>query len=285
MKSRAAFTDVENNRFIETDTASDETNYQIDLPEGGNDTVASNLVLKSANANNRAIIHFGGEVPNPVGTLLVHDNQFYSQRDPTVLVLNQSTGQPITIANNGLSSTISIPVDGNSASATISGSTRLDLSHAPATAIQLPAIDTAGGPGNGGSGSSASGQGSGGASPAALEQALIDSSFYLAHNPDVRAAGMDPVVHFEQYGWAEKRAPDALFDVGFYLQANPDVAAAGMDPLMHYAVYGWKEGRNPSASFNTSGYLAGNPDVKLAGMDPLQHYLTYGIHEGRGPGF
>jgi hypothetical protein len=109
----------------------------------------------------------------------------------------------------------------------------------------------------------------------------FDSSFYLAHNPDVAAAGLDAFTHYQLYGWKEGRNPDGFFDITFYLQHNPDVAAAHIDALAHYELYGWKEGRDPSASFSTLGYLAANPDVKLAGMDPLDHYLLYGLAEGR----
>jgi hypothetical protein len=54
-----------------------------------------------------------------------------------------------------------------------------------------------------------------------------------------------------------------------------------MDPLLHYEEYGWKEGRNPSAQFDTGKYLAANPDVAAAHMDPLLHYELYGNSEGR----
>jgi hypothetical protein len=109
----------------------------------------------------------------------------------------------------------------------------------------------------------------------------FDSSFYLAHNPDVAAAGLDAFTHYQLYGWQEGRNPDSFFDITFYLQHNPDVAAAHMNALVHYEQFGWKEGRDPSASFSTLGYLAANPDVKLAGIDPLDHYLLYGQAEGR----
>ncbi len=33
------------------------------------------------------------------------------------------------------------------------------------------------------------------------------------------------------------------FDPAAYLRANPDVAAAGVDPVRHYRTHGWKEGR------------------------------------------
>ena len=32
--------------------------------------------------------------------------------------------------------------------------------------------------------------------------------------------------------------PHPLFDTDWYLQQNPDVAAAGMNPLLHYMQHG-----------------------------------------------
>jgi hypothetical protein len=46
-----------------------------------------------------------------------------------------------------------------------------------------------------------------------------------------------------------------------------------VNPLAHYEQFGWKEGRDPSAHFDTTGYLAANPDVAAAGVNPLDHYL------------
>jgi hypothetical protein len=74
---------------------------------------------------------------------------------------------------------------------------------------------------------------------------------------------------------------DPLFDAGFYLTANPDVLAAGVDPLAHFRQSGWHEGRSPDLVFDTSGYLAAYPDVAAAGVDPLEHYLHHGIQESR----
>lgn len=110
---------------------------------------------------------------------------------------------------------------------------------------------------------------------------LFDPSYYLAHNPDVLAAGVDPYQHFITNGWKEGRDPSGLFSVSYYLQHNPDVAAAGINPLLHYELYGWKEGRDPSAQFSTDKYLAAYSDVRAANVDPLVHYLTYGQSEGR----
>ena len=83
-------------------------------------------------------------------------------------------------------------------------------------------------------------------------------------------SGMDPS------GDARQR-----FDVRYYLQKTPDVAAAHVDPLTHYEQSGWKEGRNPSAAFGTAAYLSHNADVAATGLNPLVHYLQYGQAEGR----
>jgi hypothetical protein len=37
------------------------------------------------------------------------------------------------------------------------------------------------------------------------------------------------------------------FDTGDYLAANPDVAAAGVNPLLHYLALGIHEGRSSHA--------------------------------------
>ena len=75
--------------------------------------------------------------------------------------------------------------------------------------------------------------------------------------------------------------PDAFFNTAYYLSHNPDIAAAHIDPLRHYEQYGWKEGRDPSAQFSTAKYLAAYADVKAAGMDPLLHFVAFGQAEGR----
>ena len=112
---------------------------------------------------------------------------------------------------------------------------------------------------------------------------LFDSAYYLSHNPDVAAAGVDPLQRYLTIGWKQGRNPDALFDTNYYLSQNPDpdVAAGGVNPLQHYEIFGWKEGRNLSLAFSTSSYEQANPDVAAAGVDPLQHYFVFGQHEGR----
>mgnify|MGYP003704805855 CR=1 FL=1 len=70
-------------------------------------------------------------------------------------------------------------------------------------------------------------------------------------------------------------------DAKGYLNAYQDVAKANVDPLLHYDLYGYKEGRDPSTSFDTAAYLAANPGVASAGANPMVHYLMFGAVEGR----
>lgn len=111
--------------------------------------------------------------------------------------------------------------------------------------------------------------------------ALVGDAFYNVTYDDVRAAGIDPELHYSLFGWREGRDPNAFFSTTGYRAANPDVAASGGDPLAQYHASGWREGRDPSAGFDTQLYLLRNPDVAAADIDPLAHYLDYGQYEGR----
>lgn len=74
-----------------------------------------------------------------------------------------------------------------------------------------------------------------------------------------------------------------FFDEAYYLARNPDVAKASIQPIEHYLYYGAAEGRNPSPDFDTDFYLESYPDVAQAGINPLVHFLKYGAEEGRRP--
>ena len=76
----------------------------------------------------------------------------------------------------------------------------------------------------------------------------------------------------------------SFFDAKYYLASNPDLQSAGVDPAKHYLLHGWREHRDPSALFRSSQYLFDNPDVARARINPLLHYLRYGFQEGRSIG-
>jgi 2-polyprenyl-3-methyl-5-hydroxy-6-metoxy-1,4-benzoquinol methylase len=66
------------------------------------------------------------------------------------------------------------------------------------------------------------------------------------------------------------------FDKVWYLYTNEDVKAAGVDPIVHYVNYGWREGRDPSGIFSTNEYLAKYPEVSAKNICPLVHFIRTG---------
>lgn len=126
--------------------------------------------------------------------------------------------------------------------------------------------------------------------------AIFDENYYLANNPDVKAA-VDAGAfssgrqHFEQYGLLEGRVNvSPFFNEQLYLQKYPDVAAAvagrGFSSgLQHYIQNGEAEGRSPGG-FDEQLYLLSYDDVEAAvaagGFSSgLQHYTQFGQFEDR----
>ncbi len=100
-KSRAYSNDIENNVFADGPTG--DASYEIDLPDGGADTVSGNVIEKGVDAQNEAMVHFGGEgIPYAGSSLLVSDNQFVNNFGAgAVAVLNQ-TAISVDITGNEL---------------------------------------------------------------------------------------------------------------------------------------------------------------------------------------
>jgi glycosyltransferase involved in cell wall biosynthesis len=110
---------------------------------------------------------------------------------------------------------------------------------------------------------------------------LFDRDWYLECNPDVRAAGIDPLLHYLKSGAAEGRDPNPLFDSDWYVERNPDVRAAGMNPLVHYLKRGAAAGRNPNPLFDAALYLEQlTPDERNRWSNPLVHYYARGRARG-----
>lgn len=74
-----------------------------------------------------------------------------------------------------------------------------------------------------------------------------------------------------------------FFDADWYLETYPDVKAANLDPALHFIRYGTNEGRDPSSRFSTIAYLSAYKDVATSGMNPLLHFIRYGLSENRDP--
>jgi len=105
---------------------------------------------------------------------------------------------------------------------------------------------------------------------------IFDATAYLQANPEVAAAGIDPIRHFVLQGAREGRQPCMLFDSAYYNATYPDVPKAGLNPLVHYCEFGWKEGRNPSVDFDGAWYEATHLVGQGGSTNPLLHYLTVG---------
>lgn len=92
-----------------------------------------------------------------------------------------------------------------------------------------------------------------------LKSGLFDPEYYLRRNPDVAAAGVDPVVHYLRYGAAEMRNPGPCFSTQWYVRRYPGVADSGLNPLYHYIIRGYSEGREraPSGARERSAIDAG----------------------------
>jgi len=71
------------------------------------------------------------------------------------------------------------------------------------------------------------------------------------------------------------------FDAEWYLAKNPDVMHAGIDPARHYLLHGGFEGRDPGPDFSSHWYLMTNSDVRGASVNPLVHFLRFGQRERR----
>jgi len=110
---------------------------------------------------------------------------------------------------------------------------------------------------------------------------LFDRAWYVAEYPDSVAGGADPFADWASRSTDEGRNPNEFFDVGWYLRKHPEVGEAGLDPVEHYRLHGWREGRRPGPLFDPTWYLGIYADVEATGLEPLTHYLNFGRHEGR----
>ena len=72
---------------------------------------------------------------------------------------------------------------------------------------------------------------------------LVDDLYYYTQNHDVWNAHVSADTHYHAIGWKEGRDPSAFFSLSTYLSLNPDVKAAGIDPLLQFDQGGWKTAR------------------------------------------
>ena len=85
---------------------------------------------------------------------------------------------------------------------------------------------------------------------------LFDPEFYAAQVSGNSFADRDSArLHYDTVGWKLGLDPSALFDTSAYLAANPDVADAGINPLQHYVEIGAAEYRGFGQTADESGFI------------------------------
>lgn len=111
---------------------------------------------------------------------------------------------------------------------------------------------------------------------------FFDPQYYLATNPDVAAAGVDPFIHFLQYGCGESRSPHPLVNFvhmrecdRFVFSAEPSV------PQLEEALF--LDLVDPSPYFSLDHYKSQVPRSEALPCGLLGHFLTRGMVAGLRP--
>lgn len=109
----------------------------------------------------------------------------------------------------------------------------------------------------------------------ALDQEMgAHGAHYLSQVEDP-AGPIDPSLHYLLEGAAQRLSPRPDFSTRHYLAANPDVAQAGVNPLLHYVRNGREEGRlaMPAAPANATGsvpMVASSRVAALSRRSPIE---------------
>ncbi|CAN5375738.1 hypothetical protein BH10PSE1_BH10PSE1_11110 [soil metagenome] len=114
--------------------------------------------------------------------------------------------------------------------------------------------------------------------PGPAAERYFDRSWYVARNPDVAAAGVDPLDHYLKDGWRELRAPHPMISPEWILARYPQTA--GREPIAWFLEEGRAGGANLTPAFDLDTYRTANADLQDL-PDLLDHFMGHGWHEGR----
>ena len=105
---------------------------------------------------------------------------------------------------------------------------------------------------------------------------LFDPDLYRRLNPDIAAAGVDPLRHYVEHGSREGRQPHPLIDVGFYLDQIPLKHGGEDNVLWHYARVGSQLDLDPNGWFDNAWYKRRYGPIMRSGETPLAHFTRVG---------
>lgn len=101
---------------------------------------------------------------------------------------------------------------------------------------------------------------------------FFDEEFYLTKYPDIKAANVNPLLHYIEFGAKERRQPSALFYPEFFLSQLGEAVRAEIDDPLTFYIEHPLVGR-PCALFDGEFYSQG---IDLNSEHPLAHYLSIG---------
>jgi GT2 family glycosyltransferase len=107
---------------------------------------------------------------------------------------------------------------------------------------------------------------------------LFDQDFYVAENPDVARAGVDPLDHYLRYGDREGRQPMPYFDPDFYRQSLTWPLSRRCNALAHYMLAGRFQHPELHPSFDPRHFFQESREAKLNRLEPL-HYAKNRLRE------
>ncbi|WP_264050448.1 rhamnan synthesis F family protein [Methylobacterium flocculans] len=90
------------------------------------------------------------------------------------------------------------------------------------------------------------------------------------------------LVHFMRTPQAI-RDPHPFFSTRYYFEQRPDVRAAGVQAVCHYMEFGSFESTNPHPLFDAAEYKKKYADINFQETNPLIHYIEKGFAENRSP--
>jgi Ca2+-binding RTX toxin-like protein len=98
VKSRAIETEIRDS-LLDDGTAS--SSYSIDLPNGGAATIVGNTLIQNASAQNKYMVHYGGEVATPrPGAVLIENNTFIDYLSGISVGVRNQTLKTIELREN-----------------------------------------------------------------------------------------------------------------------------------------------------------------------------------------